>query len=104
MELHSSPFQRAVLLIRQTEDSIISHPGTQGPAQAPPPPPPFLCSMAEEDKTSCGDCELPGRPQSGAGCGVGFLVWSLVWSHRGSLMRPGRSDPQEVGAVPTWAP
>lgn len=38
MELHSSPFQRAVLLIRQTEDSIISHPGTQGPAQAPPLP------------------------------------------------------------------
>ena len=64
MELHSPPVQRAVLLIRQTEDSIISHPGTRGSALAP-----LLCSTTVEDKPSSGGLWAPRKP----------MVWGWLW-------------------------
>lgn len=71
MELHSPPSQRAVLLIKQKANGIISHPGTRGPAPGPLP-----CSPAAEDKpagrTAVSQIGLGSR----AHCAVGFPVWS----------------------------
>ena len=71
MELHSPPFQRAVLLITQTEDSIISHPGTRGPAQTP-----LLCSALWKISPEGRIVGSQIAPGSRVGCSVGFPVWS----------------------------
>ena len=63
MGLHSPPIQRAVLLIRQTEDSIISHPGARGL-----PRPPFSAPRLRKI-SPVGGLRAPKKP----------AVWGWLW-------------------------